>query len=368
MADGNDNGESQQDGQTNSGDSQTSQGETQTPGQPQGQSPQRGQAASPGQQAGDPGTSGGQRTDPQTGGQTGFTDPRLQGMSPREIENLVRTQEETIRQQGSRLNQGAQRGQQGQQGQRGQQGQQPQGQPQEPPVDEDEFWDNPVRATQKTVQRELQEAIEPLRRELQGVTSTIQSDRQEEQYRRQYPDWDRVKPYMESWAQRQGISLQQILQDPGITQTVYYSIKGMLNDPQGQAALTGQNGPQPARGQQTGQQPQQGQQAGRQAAQPQPAQQPGQPAQPQGQAPRSPAQQQPRQGQQGRQPAPPQHRPTSAPMQGQQGQQGSELRELTPGEEQIRKRRGMTKREFIEWQEAGASEVLEMERPGQGGE
>lgn len=400
---------------------QMSQDDQQTNGQSaQGdpQSPQADRQAPPGGRQGTT-ADGQQGQQAQQGHQTGFSHPRLQGKDPEEVDRLFATMEETVRKQGSQLNQMASQGQQGQQGQQTDDSD-------EPEISNEDFFDRPVDAISQAIERQ----VAPIREQVQGMRMQDEVEERKRQYARKYPRWNENEPYMEAVARSEGLNYEQILANPNVVDLLYNAVEnkrrsgelGRLPNPQqGQqsAPAPGQRGQQtaqqsypqgqnppatrqaPQQGPQMGQQGQQGQQGHHSQQQPRnpqgefngpPQGQQGQQGQQQGapnQPPRQPRRghpqagqqgqppqgQQPQQGQQGRrqspqqpQNPPPQHRPDASPLpRGQQGQQGNEgpSRQLNEAEERLRQEYGMTREEFIRWQEMDSREVATADRPGQ---
>lgn len=282
-------------------------------GQPSGD--QRTEGTQPAEARG-PGQEGGEQTSPEGRTQSGFefTHPHLQGRSPEEIQSLYTRMQGAVQEQGQKLNQLSQQQQQAQ-------GQQPSGQAQGqqsgfPDIENDEFFDRPVDAVREisraAIREALDETIKPLNQQLQQVQRQNQVDQLVQRYRNQYPDFERVRPYMETIAAQTNVNISDILANENITAVVYRAARDLMREDQES---------------QQRQQPQQ--------QQPQQAQGP-----PQGV---------------------PQHRPSSAPMP-QQGQgQKQQVRELTEQERQLAAAWKMTPEEFIRWQEADARDVAQME-------
>lgn len=238
-----------------------------------------------------------------------FNHPLLKGRSPEEVERLFTMQENAMREQGTRLTQLTQEVDDIKKSQTT---------PPEPDPTAQEYFSDPV----KTLRRELERQVEPLREEIKSTKAEFGAPLVRQKLSQEYEDWPQVEPYVDML----------INQDPtadpnneGLLRSLYFMAKGMMTH---QGIDVSQPQPEPTA------QPQ---------VQPQPAAHPGTP------------QPQPMQM------APPQHRASSPPPPPPPAPVEPQLRDLTENEKRLAREYGMTAEEYIAWQETDMDEVAESE-------
>lgn len=172
---------------------------------------------------------GGEETPPPTPTPPEYRNPRLKGKSVEEIDRLVSTFEDTVREQSQRLSslerEKATR-------------------PTAPaaPAEKPDFFADPYAA----MKRAMDEEIAPLRAELKGATDFVGRREVRQQMRERYGDWDQVEPYVDQLLAKQNFPDPN---DPGLLETLYYTAVGVMTR-QGSYAPTpgGRSEPPPREG------------------------------------------------------------------------------------------------------------------------
>ncbi len=140
-----------------------------------------------------------------------YTNPRLAGRSPAEVEGLYGLAEETVRQQGQQISDLTRRMQQVEA---------------TPPKTEEkisssEFFAEPAAA----IENLLEKQIKPLREEVAEAKRLATAPAAREGLRREFPDWDQVEPYVDHLLQQQDFPDPT---NPGLLKTLYYTAKGLM--------------------------------------------------------------------------------------------------------------------------------------------
>ena len=147
-----------------------------------------------------------------------WNNPRLQGRTQREVDNLYGLAEETVQQQGRRLSEQESRI-------RELEGLVTSRPPAEssPGVSSQEFFADPAAH----IDRMLTAAVAPLREEIQEAKRTLGAGDSRERLRREHPDFESVSPYLDMLLQRGNYPEPD---DYGLLQTLYFTAKGYMAD------------------------------------------------------------------------------------------------------------------------------------------
>ena len=140
-----------------------------------------------------------------------FTNPRLAGRSPAEVEGLYGLAEQTVRQQGQQISDLTKRMNQ------------VEATPAktEEKISSNEFFADPGAA----IETLLEKQIAPLRAEVAEGVKIATAPAARDGLRREFPDWDQVEPYVDHLLQQQDFPDPT---HPGLLKTLYYTAKGLM--------------------------------------------------------------------------------------------------------------------------------------------